>query len=168
MLSILGKLLCSELGENNYDVYFRHYSRYVKDISGDNASVSPSGTITRQNEEIFYDIYNQLKCKDIYTLQGMLERLLAAIELTMRISRQYRWVWLATVATIIALVLSPVSGIFTFMGIFAVITAFGYKSIVFIVNRYCFIDANIILLYKTALYHIILTYTITSNIASNM
>lgn len=160
MLSILGKLLCSELGENNYDNYFRHYSRYVKDISGSDAQISRDNNSTlKQNEEIFYDIYKQLRCKDIYTLQGMLERLLAAIELTMRISRQYRWVWLATVATIIILIVCPISGLLTFVGVFTVVTGFGYKSIVFIVNRYCFIDANIVLLYKTALYHIILTYT---------
>lgn len=163
MLSILGKLLCSELGENNYDIYFRHYSRYVKEISGENTVVRPLSNTLKQNEEIFYDIYNQLKCKDIYTLQGMLERLLTAIELTMRISRQYRWVWLATIATIIVLIACPIPGLMTFLGLFTVITGFGYKSIVFIVNRYCFIDANIILLYKTALYHIILTYT-TSNL----
>lgn len=152
MLSILGKLLCKELGENKYDLYFSHYSSYIKELSECN-SVPPG-----HNEEIFIDIYEQLKIKDIYDLQQMLERLLSAIELTVKISRQYMLVWLATVITIIVLIASPVSAFFTVMGICTVITCFGYKSIVYIVNRYCFIDANIILLYKTALFHIILTY----------
>lgn len=151
MLSILGKLLCNELGETNYDIYFKHYSLYVNNISDDNI-------IDRRNEQIFYDIYCQLKEKDIYVLQEMLERLLEAIELTVRISRQYVWVWLATVAVVLFFVLCPVSGLVTLLGISVVLTGFIYKSIVFIVNRYCFIDANIVLLYKTALYHVILTY----------
>ena len=33
MLSILGKLLCKELGENKYDLYFSHYSSYIKELS---------------------------------------------------------------------------------------------------------------------------------------
>ena len=151
MLSILGKLLCNELGETNYDIYFKHYSLYVNNISDDN-------NIDRRNEQIFYDIYCQLKEKDIYVLQEMLERLLEAIELTVRISRQYVWVWLATVTVVLFFVLCPVSGLVTLLGISVVLTGFIYKSIVFIVNRYCFIDANIVLLYKTALYHVILTY----------
>lgn len=160
MLSILGKLLCKELGENKYDLYFSHYSSYIKELSEyDEVKKTKCNSVPPgHNEEIFIDIYEQLKIKDIYDLQQMLERLLSAIELTVKISRQYMLVWLATVITIIVLIASPVSVFFTVMGICTVITCFGYKSIVYIVNRYCFIDANIILLYKTALFHIILTY----------
>ncbi len=138
MLSILGKLLCSELGEHKYDMYFDCYNR------------------NKEREVIFYDIYKELREKDIFALQEMLERLLAAIELSIKINRQYMLVWLGTVLTIIALIVLPVSLICTVCGIMAVLTAFGYKSIVYLVNRYCFIDANIILLYKTALYYLIM------------
>ncbi len=152
MLSILGKLICKELGEQKYDMYFECYSRYVN--SDDN------GPKSRHNEMIFRDIYKQLGNKDIYTLQKMLERLLGAIELSVRISRQYMWVWMCTVITIILLIFIPVSLWWTVCGICIVITCFGYKSAVFLINRYCFIDANIVLLYKTALYHMILTYNV--------
>lgn len=152
MLSILGKLICKELGEQKYDMYFEYYSRYVN-----NAENQPK---SKHNEMIFKDIYKQLGSKDIYTLQKMLERLLGAIELSIRISRQYMWVWLCTVMTIALLIFLPVSVWWTVAGIVFVVTCFGYKSIVFLINRYCFIDANIILLYKTALYHMILTYNI--------
>ncbi len=152
MLSILGKLICKELGEQKYDMYFEYYSSYVN--SGGDKSAG------KHNEIIFKDIYKQLGNKDIYTLQKMLERLLSTIELSVRISRQYMWVWICTVFTILIFIFLPVSPFWTVTGIFMVITCFGYKSLVFIINRYCFIDANIILLYKTALYHMILTYNI--------
>jgi len=50
-----------------------------------------------------------------------------------------------------------VSLLWTVCGIILAVTGFGYKSVVFIVNRYCVVDADIILLYKTALYHKIMT-----------
>ena len=159
MLSILGKLLCRELGEYKYELYFSHYRRYIKELSVcDDRDIKNEAAAPRHNEEIFIDIYEQLKLKDIYDLQQMLERLLSAIELSVRISRQYMFVWLATVVTLIILIVSPVSALITVLGILMVVTCFGYKSMVYIVNRYCFIDANIILLYKTALFHSILTY----------
>lgn len=90
----------------------------------------------------------------------MLERLLDAVSLSVKISRQYMWVWLGTVLTIIFLIIFPVTIAWTVCGIVFVIMSFGYKSMVFIVNKYCFIDANIILMYKMALYHTILTYNV--------
>ena len=94
---------------------------------------------------------------DIETLQIMLERLLSATKLTIRLNRQYIWVWLATVIVIIYLLFSGLPVLFKVIGVLAVLAAFGYKSMVFFVNRYCFIDANITLIYKTALFHRILT-----------
>lgn len=146
MLSVLGKLLCRELGEQKYNMYFRYYSLFEDSSDSNHQNV------------IFRDIYSQLAGKDIYALQDMLERLLDAVSLSVRICRQYIWVWLATLLTIIFLLVSPVSLGFTAAGIFLVVTGFGYKSMVFMVNRYCIVDAGIILLYKTALFHSILTH----------
>ncbi len=152
MLSILGKLLCRELGVQKYDMYFSYYCKY---INGGEDDIKD-----HHNEMIFNDIYGQLENKDIYTLHEMLERLLDAVSLSVKISRQYMWVWLGTVLTIIFLIIFPVTLTWTVCGIVLVIMSFGYKSMVYIVNRYCFIDANIILMYKMALYHTILTYNI--------
>ena len=143
MLSILGKLLCSELGVHKYNVYFDCYTKNNK-----------------QNEVIFYDIYKELGGKDIYTLQKMLERLLSAVELSVRVSKQFIWVLLGTVITIISLVIINIPAYLTILGIVLVTVCFLYKSIVYLLNRYCYVDANITLLYKTALYHRILTYNI--------
>ena len=141
MLSVLGKLLCRELGEQKYSMYFRYYSLFADSCDG------------KHTELIFRDIYSQLSDKDMYTLHKMLERLLEAVTLSVKISRQYMWVWLSTVLTIIILLLSPISGLWTVCGIILVITGFGYKSMVFVVNRYCVVDTDIVLLYKTALCH---------------
>jgi len=143
MVSILGRLLCKELGEQKYNIYFECFCKEKN-----------------QNEKIFCDIYKQLKNRDLESLHLMMERLKNAIELSMRISKQYIWVWLMTVLTIILLIIMPLSFLFTLIGICIVITAFGYKSMVFMINRYCFIDAGIILIYRLALYHLILSYTV--------
>ena len=143
MLSILGNLLCKELGEQKYNIYFELF-----------------GKEKNQKETIFCDIYKQLKNRDLETLHMMMERLKSATNLTVRISKQYIWVWLATILTIILLIIMPISFLFTIFGICVVITAFGYKSIVFLVNRYCFIDAGIIVIYRLVLYHLILSYTV--------
>lgn len=39
MLSILGKLICNELGEQKYDMYFDCYSRFVKECSGEGKNI---------------------------------------------------------------------------------------------------------------------------------
>ena len=140
MLSIFAKLICEELGEDKYNIYFEKYN----------------GT-NKPNEVIFCDIYRVLLDKDIETLQLMLERLLGATKLTIRLNRQYIWVWLATVLIIGYLFFSGLPLLFKMFSILAVLAAFGYKSLVFVINRYCFIDANITLIYKTALFHRILT-----------
>ncbi|MBE5929374.1 MAG: hypothetical protein E7267_08480 [Lachnospiraceae bacterium] len=145
MLSVLGKLLCRELGEQKYNMYFRYYSLFADRCDG------------KHTELIFRDIYGQLADKDMYTLHKMLERLLETVTLSIKISKQYMWVWLCTIITIIILILAPVSLLWTVCGIILAVTGFGYKSVVFIVNRYCVVDADIILLYKTALYHKIMT-----------
>lgn len=152
MLSVLGKLLCHELGEQKYDMYFECYRKSIDVNSEDNRR--------KQSEMIFCDIYKQLNDKEIYTLQQMLERMLSAIQLSVRISRQYLWVWLASIVTIIFLIIIPVSILWTIIGVVSVVIGFGYKSMIFLINRYCFIDANIVMIYKTTLYHIILTHNI--------
>lgn len=152
MLSVLGKLLCSELGEQKYDMYFECYRNSLSDNSEESRK--------KQSELIFCDIYEQLSDKEIYTLQQMLERMLTAIKLSVRISKQYIWVWLTTVITIVLLIIIPVSAFWTVIGIASVVTAFGYKSMIYLINRYCYIDANIIMIYKTTLYHIILTHNL--------
>ena len=147
MLSILGKLLCSELGVHKYNVYFNYYTKSLKKN-------------INHSEMIFYDIYNQLNGKDIYTLHKMLERLLSAVELSVRISKQFIWVFLGTILTIISLIIIPTPTSVTVLGIVFVALCFAYKSIVYLLNRYCYVDINLTLLYKTALYHKILTYNI--------
>lgn len=140
MLSIFGKLLCRELGKERYDIYFENYS------CGSN-----------KNDIIFGDIYKFLMKEDIESLHCMLERLLAATNLTLRVCRQYIFVWLGTVVTIICMFILALPGILRTAGIVLVLAAFGYKSIVYMINRFCYVDANITLIYKTALYHRILT-----------
>ena len=123
-----------------YDIYFENYS------FGSN-----------KNDIIFGDIYKFLMKEDIESLQCMLERLLAATNLTLRVCRQYIFVWLGTVVTIICMFILALPGILRTAGIVLVLAAFGYKSIVYMINRFCYVDANITLIYKTALYHRILT-----------
>ena len=142
MLSILGRLLCDELGVNKYSDYYDNYA--------DN----------KNREIIFCDIYKELEDKDIYTLHNMLERLLGAVELSVRINKQFVWVVAGTVLTIISLIMLPAPVYATVIGIFIVSVCFIYKGIVYILNRFSYVDTNITLLYKTALFHRIMTYNI--------
>ncbi len=150
MLSVLGRLICEELGDLKYNGYFECYKNWALSQSVERKK--------KKNEEIFNDIYLELKDKDIASLNGMLERLLSTIYLSLRISKQYGLVLLFYIATVIFLCVFSLSLGMVAIGIVITTVAFLFKTYEFIVNKYCYIDANIVLVYKTVLFHLILTY----------
>lgn len=101
-------------------------------------------------------MYNTLKDRDIVTLQKMLERLLDCMHLALSISKQYMFILFAYVLTIVLILSQGFLWWITVCSIAVLSIAFIYKTIEFIVNKYCFIDAHIILVYKSVLDELIL------------
>ncbi|HAU87555.1 MAG TPA: hypothetical protein DCW90_19320 [Lachnospiraceae bacterium] len=148
MSSVFKKLITKELGASRYNKYFFCYQKLIIEKKYDSTKLS--------NKEIHDDMYNTLKDRDMVTLQKMLERLLDCMHLALSISKQYMFVLFAYILTIVLILSQGFLWWITVCSIAALSIAFIYKTIEFIVNKYCFIDAHIILVYKSVLDELIL------------
>ena len=154
MSSVFKKLISREFGETKYNKYFFCYQKLILNKRYNSKNL--------QNKEIYDDIYESLKDKDTESLKVMLERLLDAMYLALRISKNY-------IFTLIVYLLS--AGFLIFQGLVPWIlivsllclsAGFIYKTYEFIVNKYCYIDAHIVLVYKSVLDQLLLGYSNTN------
>lgn len=149
--SVFKKLITKEFGLKRYDKYFFCYQKLIIEKRYDSTKLS--------NQEIHDDMYNTLKDRDITALQKMLERLLDCMHLALRISKQYMFVLFAYILTIVVILFQGFLWWVSLCSITVLSIAFLYKTLEFVVNKYCFIDAHIILVYKSVLDELILRRT---------
>ncbi|WMJ89560.1 hypothetical protein [Anaerocolumna sp. MB42-C2] len=143
MASIFKKLISRELGENNYNKYFFVCQKSIQNKAFD-------------SKEIYNDIYEHLKNKDRVAIKKMQERLNDTMFLAMRICKTYLFSFLFFVGAIFYLLTKDIQPLITFFSILLMSFCFIGKTYQFIVNKYCFIDAQIVLVYKTVLDRILL------------
>lgn len=144
------KIISKELGENKYNNYFECYQRQILDNSYNSKQL--------ENEEIYVDIYDSLKDRELAILTQMLERLLDAMYIALKISRQYIIVFIFYLLASIFVISQGLVVSVTIVSLFLMSGCFLYKTYEFVVNKYCFIDAHIILIYKSVLDKLILSY----------
>lgn len=150
MASVFRRLISREFGVKNYNKYFFCYQRLIEAKKYNSRNL--------ENREIYEDIYNKLKDKDIKALNEMLERLLDAMYLALRISKQYIF---SLIFYLVATGFIVFQGLVPWITISALVlmgACFLYKTYEFVVNKYCYIDAHIVLVYKSVLDKLILTY----------
>lgn len=143
MANVFKKLIRKELGEVNY----HRYSSFIKkDI---NNRMSDSQTI-------FNDMYEKLKYRDLKSISKMHNRLNDTMLLAFRISKNFLFAFLFYLMASIYLILRAMSPELTIISLVLVSICFVYKVLEFISNKFCYIDAQIVLVYKAVLDRIIL------------
>lgn len=151
MMSVFKKLIRKELGEVNYNKYFTYIQKNLKNKS-------------LESKEVYEDIYTRLKDKDIETIARMHDRLNDAMLLAFRISKNYMF---ALIFFIVASAFILLKGLVPLVAITALGTMsvlFLVKTYEFVINKYCFIDAQIVLVYKSVLEKIILGHVKNRNL----
>lgn len=148
MASVFKKLISKELGESCYNKYFFSFQKRMASKNYDMKSFD--------NEEIFNDIYNRLKDKDIKVLTKMLERLSDTMFLAVRISKTYVFALFFYLFACGFIIFQGLLPIITVGSILLLSASFIYKTYEFVVNKFCFIDAHIIIVYKAVLDMLIL------------
>jgi hypothetical protein len=143
MSSIFKKLISREFGENNYNKYFFVCQKSLQSKKFD-------------SKEIYNDIYEKLRNKDNITIKRMQVRLNDAMFLAVRTCKTYFFSFLFYMGAIFYLLTKDVSLLISFLSIVLMSVCFLVKTYQFIVNKYCFIDAQIVLVYKSVLEKIIL------------
>ncbi|MBE5967269.1 MAG: hypothetical protein E7255_09945 [Lachnospiraceae bacterium] len=143
MSNVFRKLISKELGEVNYHRYSCYIRRGMENKKGD-------------SQIIFNDMYEKLAVRDIKSIAKMHERLNDTMILAFRISKNYFFAFLFYLASCALLIAKIAQPKLTILALILMSMCFVYKTYEFIANKFCYIDAQIVLVYKTVLDRIIL------------
>lgn len=148
MANVFKKLIRKELGEINY----HRYSSFIKK----NIDIRNISDRINDSQVIFNDMYEKLKCRDIKSISKMHKRLNDTMLLAFRISKNFIFTFLVYLLASAYLILRAMSPELTAISLILVNICFIYKVYEFISNKFCYVDAQIILVYKAVLDRIIL------------
>lgn len=151
MMSVFKRLIRRELGEGNYNKYFTYIQKNLRDKS-------------LESKEVYEDIYFRLKDRDIEAIAHMHDRLNDAMLLAFRISKTYIFALIAYIAGSIFLLSQGLMPAITIVALVLMSSLFLVKTYEFVINKYCFIDAQIVLVYKSVLERIILSHVKSKNL----
>ncbi|MGB4657742.1 MAG: hypothetical protein WBI07_01010 [Mobilitalea sp.] len=143
MSNIFKKLIRKELGKENYNLYSSHVKKN-KDAQKSNA------------EMIYNHIYENLKNKDLKAITIMHKRLNDTMVLAFRISRNFVIAFIAYLIASIVLIVQVPKPELALAAIILLSICFVYKTYEFIAIKFCYVDAQIILVYKAVLDKIII------------
>lgn len=151
MNSVFRKLLSKELGKKRYEEYCESYRSFLEK---EGASGRKQG-----NQKIYEELYDYLRDRDLKSLVKMLERFSDTMQLSRQINKHYIFAFIFYLCSsffIISLELQPEIAI---LSLILMSICFVYKTFEFVVNKFCYIDASIALVYKTVLDKLILFRT---------
>lgn len=151
MMSVFKRLIRRELGEGNYNKYFTYIQKNLREKS-------------LESKEVYEDIYFRLKDRDIEAIAHMHDRLNEAMLLAFRISKTYIFALIAYLGGSIFLLTRELIPSITILALITMSSLFLVKTYEFVINKYCFIDAQIVLVYKSVLERIILGHVKTKNL----
>lgn len=138
MVNIFKNLIKKELGKGTY----YRLALMVKE-KPDTRFMEPEGLYT--------DIYESLKNKDTEVLNSMHERLNEAMIHVVRINRDYKKAFLVILAAVAFVVSVNTVGWLTAATLSLLILCLFYKTYEFFNNKFCFVDVQIVLVYKRVL-----------------
>lgn len=105
--------------------------------------------------DIFCDIYHDLYCVSDDNLSDKLLNLLRTVQLSVKISQIFFYVTVGFAIAVLLLSLMPVIVEIKSIAIGVLVAMYFYKLAEYIRNRYCDRDVRLVLIYKTALFHVL-------------
>jgi len=143
MANVFKQLIRKEFGENNYYKYFFSCQNLLYDKEFEVDKV--------EDDEVYKDIYENLKAMDLTLLAKKQARLSDTMMIALNISKSYLMVMITSILTIIFLFTQNLHPSAVVLATVAVTLAFIYKTYEYITNKFCYIDAHIVIIYKTVL-----------------
>ncbi len=143
MSNVFKKLISKELGEANYNRYCSFLKKNME------ARISDSQTI-------YNDMYEKLKYRDLKVITRMHSRLNDTMILAFKISKNFFFAFLFYLCACIFIIAKVHQPVLSISALLLINVAFVYKAYEFIANKFCYIDAQLILVYKAVLDRIIL------------
>lgn len=143
MSNVFKKLISKELGEVSYHRYFSCVKKNME-------------TKLTDSQTIYNDMYDKLKYRDYKAIARMHNRLNDTMLLAFRISKNFFLAFLFYLASSIFLIAKGLQPELTIVALILMNLCFIYKTYEFVSNKFCYIDAQIVLVYKAVLDRIIL------------
>ncbi len=147
MINVFKQFLNQEFGKARYARYFDSVKSSLEDKS--------YYARKKGSEELYMELFQELKDEDDTALKEKLEKLIDAMYVAVQIHRRYLFVVIFYVASCLFLIGRQLNGMVTMASLLLISCCFLYKTWEFVVNKYCYVDANIILVYKSVLDRII-------------
>lgn len=138
MESVFKKLIRKEFGRKKYHVYCE---TIYKNLMNRKAACA----------EIYADIYTYCSGKDKTTISKMNEQVNEAMQTALYISRNFAMVFIFYAFALMFLLGENLDATVTLVAGGAMTLAFLLKTYEFFVNKFCFIDAQIVVVYKEVL-----------------
>ena len=137
MFNVLKKTLRREFGRVKYEEYAQSIKQNIREAKTDNS-------------KIFNDLYVILQQKNEKTLEEMQERLNTSLLDAFQVSKNYLWAFVAYLAAFV-IICSYVIQLYAIPLLFIISGAFLVKTYEFLVNKFCYVDAHMVLIYKSVL-----------------
>ena len=137
MFNVLKKTLRSEFGQTKYEQYAKSIKQNIKEAKTDNS-------------EIFNDLYEMLQDKEEKHLEEMQERLNTSLLDAFCVSRNYLKAFIAYLVAFV-IIASYVIQMYAVPLLLFISAAFLVKTYEFLVNKFCYVDAHMVLIYKSVL-----------------
>jgi len=131
------------MGEVNYHRYFSFLKKNMEAKKVD-------------SQALYNDMYEKLKYRDYKSITKMHRRLNDTMLLAFRISKNFFFAFIVYLAATVFLVTKDLQPQLILFSMISMNICFVYKIYEFIVNKFCYIDAQIVLIYKAVLDRIIL------------
>lgn len=146
-INIFKNFLNREFGKARYNRYFEAVKSALEDKS--------YYARKKGSEELYRELFQELKDEEYDVLLGRLEKLVDTMYAAVKIHRQYLFVVIVYIGSSLFLIGKQLEGSVTLISLLLLSICFLYKTWEFVVNKFCYIDANIILVYKSVLDKII-------------
>ena len=127
----------NDTAQNSFTISARSIKQNIREAKTDNA-------------EIFDDLYAMLKSEDEKRLEEMQERLNTSLLDAFRVSRTYLWAFVAYLAAFVVIA-SYVIQMYAVPLLLFISAMFLVKTYEFLVNKFCYVDAHMVLIYKAVL-----------------
>lgn len=137
LFNVLKKTLRSEFGQTKYEQYAKSIKQNIREAKTDNS-------------EIFNDLYETLRNKDAEKLEEMQERLNASLLDAFYVSKNYIGAFIAYLAAFV-MIASFVIQMYAIPLLLFISAMFLVKTYEFLVNKFCYVDAHMVLIYKAVL-----------------
>lgn len=137
MFNVLKKTLRSEFGQAKYEQYAKSIKQNIREAKTDNS-------------EIFNDLYEMLRDRDGKKLEEMQERLNTSLLDAFYVSKNYIGAFVAYLVAFV-IIASYVIQMYAIPLLLFISAMFLLKTYEFLVNKFCYVDAHMVLIYKAVL-----------------